>query len=249
MLARAAPPPDAILVGGQALAFWVEFYGARDAEIAARRPVTSADVDFVGPPEAARACAARLGGRLQFAQMHHATANYAVVHFVDRAGHERIVDFLERLCGVKPKDLERTAMRVAPLDPALKATGLQLTVMHPVVCMESRISNTVEYEKYRGKHGLLQARMSILCARAFLRDLLDHGEIDAVMKLNERIFRFARGRVGREARARWQLDAFDAVVVDERLPTAFRTRRYPQMQRALEKTRARGRRPRGGLAR
>jgi hypothetical protein len=91
--------------------------------------------------------------------------------------------------------------------------------------------------------------MSILCARAFLRDLLDHGEIDAVMKLNERIFRFARGRVGREARSRWQLDAFDAVVVDERLPAAFRTRRYPQMQRALEKTHARGRRARGGLAR
>lgn len=235
MLARVAPPPDAILVGGQALAFWVEFYGARDAEIAARRPVTSADVDFVGPPEAARACAARLGGRLQFAQMDHATANYAVVHFVDRDGHERIVDFLERVCGVKPKDLERTAMRVAPLDPSLKATGLQLTVMHPVVCMESRISNAVEYEKYRGKHGLLQARMSILCARAFLRDLLDQGLVDAVMKLNERVFRFARERTGREAHARWQLDAFDAVVVDERLPAAFRTRRYPQMQREVEK--------------
>ncbi len=68
------------------------------------------------------------------------------------------------------------------------------------------------------------------------------------MKLNERIFRFARGRVGREARARWQLDAFEAVVVDERLPAAFRARRYPQMQRVGEDPRERS--PcRGGLAR
>ncbi|ACL67766.1 hypothetical protein A2cp1_4449 [Anaeromyxobacter dehalogenans 2CP-1] len=173
------------------------------------------------------------------AEVDHPAANYAVIRFTDHRGHERLIDFLEKICGVDTADLQRTALRVSALDPELRRQGLQFRVIHPVVCMESRLSNTVEYEKYQGEHGLLQARMSVRCARGFLLDLLSAGHIDAVRKLNERVFRFAKGQVARAAFARFQLDAFTAIVVDDRLPAQFRTVRYPQMRRYLERRRAR----------
>ncbi len=242
VLAQIRDLPDAVLVGGQALNFWADYYVDRLPPRPG--PLTSGDIDFVGPPRAASECAKRLGGSVQFAELDHATANYAVVRFNDGDGHERIVDFLERICGVDPADLSETAMLITPLDP--ERAGFQLRVMQPVVCMESRISNVVEYEKYRGDHGRQQATMSIHCAKAFLMDLLDQGQSRAVQKLNERIFRFAKGRRGRSAAVRFQLEPFAAVVLDDRLPEAFRTTRYPQMQRAMERERGR---PRLGLER
>ena len=215
-----------ILVGGQALNFWASRYAARIPRREA--PLSSADVDFVGGPDEARACAERLGGTVQFAGIDHATANFAVVRFTDPAGHARLVDFLEDLCGVRRAEIERTALPMQFLDPDRKPVGTSLLVMHPVVCLESRLSNCVELPKYRSKHGLDQAAASIQCARAFLEDLLDAGQQTAVLKLNERIFRFRGGRTGRKAAA-LGLECFSAVLLDERLPEAFRNIRYPQM--------------------
>src|ERR1700722_12264461 len=77
-----------------------------------------------------------------------------------------------------------------------------------------------------------QLRASILCARAFSQLLLDErGEaaVRDVLKLNERIFRFAQeDRCSKLASDRG-IETFDAVLNDERLPEKFRTVRLPQM--------------------
>jgi hypothetical protein len=226
-----------VLVGGQALNFWAGFFGARGRLPSRSEPLTSKDLDFVGPPDAARAFAERLGAAMRLADMDHATANYAVVQCRDGAGRELQVDFLDRLCGVDPRDLEDTALTVSPLDES--RGGLVFRVIHPVVCMESRLSNCVELPKYQDAHGKEQAVVSIACARAMLLELLDAGHTGAASSLNERIFRFRMGRTGRKAAERYALDCFDAVVVDDRLPERFRDTRYPQMVREVTRDRAR----------
>lgn len=233
VLAKLCEIPEVVLVGGQALNFWASRYAARMRR--RQRPLTSTDVDFVGPTAAVHACAALLGGEARFAELDHATANFAYVLFRDRSGTERVVDFLERVCGVDSQDLSDTAIIVTPLAPTLQNTGLRFAVMHPVVCMESRLSNSVELTKYQSPHGLEQATAAIQCARAALEEFLDDGRIKAVLKLNERIFRFRRGHVGRRAAEKFGLDCFDAILYDQRLPEPFRELRYPQMQRILSK--------------
>ncbi len=91
---------------------------------------------------------------------------------------------------------------------------------------------------------LKQLRVSVVCAREFIRYLITTGHVREASKLNERIFQFVlKDRHGKEVHATHGVDPFDAVVVDDdRLPARFRETRYPQMQRELETRRARSRR-------
>jgi hypothetical protein len=153
-----------VLVGGQAVSFWVDFYAAQVPSLAQLAPLTTTDIDF--------------------------------------------------------------------------------RVMQPVLVMESRVHNTMGLPGYRSTHSLQQLRVSVACARQYLRTLLDASEVRAVLKLNERIFTFCiKNRDGREVHAKHGVDPFDAVVADDdRLPTRFRETPHPQMQRELTAHRARRRR-------
>jgi hypothetical protein len=114
-------------------------------------------------------------------------------------------------------------------------------VMHPERCMESRVHNSALPNKQTDL-AWRQLRASILCARAFSQLLLDErGEaaIRDVLNLNERIFRFAQeNRCARLALDK-DIEAFDAILDDERLPEKFRTIRLPQMRQRIRALRQR----------
>lgn len=238
VLARLASLPEqVILVGGQALNFWAEYYVDRLPALQAQAPFTSKDIDFVGSAAAARACARALGGEARLATMDDVTPNLGVVRFVDGQGTVRVIDFLDQPYGVTADEVHRTALSVEPLDEALKGSGARVNVMHPVLCMESRVSNVLGLREYQNERGIRQARVSVLCAKEFLRDLLDAGETRAVLNLNERIFRFATTGARKDVVARFNIEPFEAVLVDERLPPEFERTRYPQMRRVLHQVR------------
>jgi hypothetical protein len=125
--------------------------------------------------------------------------------------------------------------------PAAGASaGVRFYVMHPVLCMESRVHNVVGLAgSYDTEQGRKQLRVSILFAHEFLLDVLD-GRIDAedpsrtVLKLNERIFRFCmRDDHAKELYREKGIDPAAAVLGDVRLPPAFREKRLPQMRDQL----------------
>lgn len=215
---------DLILVGGQAVSHWAEYYSARVPALRIEAPYTSGDIDLVGPGigrEAERIRRA-LDGRLEKGDsVYERTAILAMVTYRDGAGDDRVIDFLRKVWRLDLDEIDRTAIAMRP--------GLR--VMHPVLCLESRVHNCVDFAEYQTAEGLKQARLATMCAREFLLDALDAGEIEAVMHLNERIFAVARDRA--KGCARLGLRPFDAVLLDARLPEAFRTLRYPQMQRTI----------------
>jgi hypothetical protein len=108
--------------------------------------------------------------------------------------------------------------------------------MHPERCMESRVHNSTLADKQTDL-AWIQLRASILCARAFSQLLLDErggAAVRDVLNLNERVFRFAQSdRSARIALDR-DIEVFDAVLDDERLPGRFRTVRLPQMQDQIQ---------------
>ena len=215
---------DLILIGGQAVSHWAEYYSARVPALGAEAPFTSGDIDLVGPGAAAEAERIRraLDGQIEKGDsVYERTAILALVSYKDAAGDDRVIDFMRSVWNLKLEEVERTALAMRP--------GLR--VMHPVLCLESRIHNCADFAEYQTTEGLKQARVATICAKEFLKDALDAGEIDAVMHLNERIFALARDRA--KACARLGLRPFEAVLVDERLPDSFRSRRYPQMERSI----------------
>ena len=224
-----------VLVGGQAVNFWADYYAGTDPELADRQPFTSKDIDFRGNKNAVEICAERLGGRALVARIDDHTVNVGKVLFVDDHGIKREIDFIDQPHGLSAKDVDRTAVPVKLLETA---AGPSFKVMHPVLCMESRVCNTMGLPGYGNEHALNQLWASIRCAREFLLDLLDRGLTRDVLNLNERVFKFCtKHRYGRKVHAVYLLDPFDAVVSDERLPAKFRTIRLPQMRRDLETAR------------
>ena len=221
-----------VLVGGQALNYWCDLYSARVPELAAVRPFTSKDVDFHGKADAARALARRIGGHARIPKFDDATPNSGVVTFKDTAGWERLVDFLKFVGGISDDEkLYRAGI------PVPVAEGVEIRVMNPIFCLESRAYNVIHLpESYDNEHGLKQLRLSVMCAREFIRDAVDKRR---ALDLNERVFDFCRSRLGVEVFVKKNVDAFAAVEPNHPLvPETFRARRYPQMRTILNAIRA-----------
>jgi hypothetical protein len=231
---------ELVLVGGQAVNFWATYYEGRVPELAREAPFTSKDIDFCGDQRAVRVCAERLGGTARVATFDDATPNSGTVVFVDGAGVKRTLDVVSAPFGLKSSEVGETALSVEILDDAGAPTGVSFYVMHPVLCMESRVHNVVGLPaEYDTEHGRKQLRASILVAREFVRDLLDErvdaeDPVRATMRLNERVFRFCtRDRHAKELFRSSGVDPAMAILDDPRLPPAFRETRLPQMREQL----------------
>ena len=232
-----------VVVGGQAVNFWAELYAPRVPTIEREAPFTSKDIDFCGDVRAVRICAERLAGTSRIATMDDVTPNTGVVTFADDAGVKRTIDFLDAPLGLRAEEVHRMAIPAEILDAAGKPAGPPFRIMHPVQVMESRVHNAMTLPGYDSPAALKQLRLSVICAREFIRDMIDSDRFRVALTLNERVFTFClKDRDGREVHAKHGVDPFDAVITDDdRLPARFRDTRYPQMQRELTLRRARRR--------
>lgn len=239
-----------VLVGGQAVAFWSRFLRGTSNDPALAQPLTSKDIDFEGSSRAVRQAAGLLAGRARMPGLDHHTPNTGIVLFVDGDGIQREVDFVYEPLGLRARDVRDTAVQL--LVPGGDRNGeVPIWIMHPERCMESRIYNA----QVLGKTGALamrQLRASIACAREWSRFLLDEDpsrlaeRVRAVLRINERVFRKSiKDQHFRSAALDLGVEPFDALLAgDDRLPSQFRERRFPQMQLQVEDRRARDRRAR-----
>lgn len=168
--------------------------------------------------------ASALGGTLREAPIHYGRSIIAAqVTYTDGAGYTRDIQFLRRMGGL---DVEAVILTASPLRPGLR-------VMNPLLCLESRLYNVLKLpEHYNNPVGLKQARLSILCGREFLLDMLTAGADQKVLHANKRIFQLARDNARRLASL--DLHPFHAVISDPRLPAAFNELNYPRMKRTIE---------------
>lgn len=218
-----------VLVGGQAVAIWASKLESRIAD-ALVDAVASRDIDLLGNSSDLRQSAELLDARVRVAKWEDRTPLTGVAIFLDSEGRERRLDVMASVYGMNAEDIRQTAIEAELVID--EDRRVNVWIMHPERCMESRVHNSVLANKQTDL-AWRQLRASILCARAFSQLLLDErGEaaVRDVLKLNERIFRFAQeGRCTRLALDR-NIETFDAVLNDERLPEKFRTARLPQMQ-------------------
>ncbi|HEX4838198.1 MAG TPA: hypothetical protein VFV03_06720 [Solirubrobacteraceae bacterium] len=227
-----------VLVGGQAVAIWAAKLEDRIADTLVDA-VASRDIDLLGNSSDLRQSAALLNARVRVATFEDRTPLTGVAIFLDSDGHERRLDVMASVYGMNSEDIRQTAIEAELLIDGDRQ--VHVWVMHPERCMESRVHNSVLSNKQTDL-AWRQLRASILCARAFSQLLLDArgaAAVRDVLKLNERIFHFAQeDRCTRLALHR-NIETFDAVLDDERLPARFRTVRLPQMQNRIRTLRER----------
>jgi hypothetical protein len=230
-----------VLIGGQAVSVWIGQLKSRLTDPLFSEPIVSRDIDFLGDAGDVRLAGKLLDGRVTLAKWEDRTTLAGVAMFVDSDGYERRLDFMQSAYGMNSEDVRNTAVHI----DLILAGGQKapVWVMHPERCMQSRVHNSVLANKQTDL-AWRQLRASILCARAFSQLLLDErGEaaVRDVLNLNERIFRFAQeDRSARLALER-DIEVFDAVLDDERLPEKFRTVRLAQMSERIHALRQRER--------
>lgn len=226
--------------------FWQEFLARFSSVDGLTQPVTSKDVDFEGSPRAVKRSAELLDGTPKFPDAtDSSTTSSGLVVYVDSSGARRQIDFISEPFGLKGQDVRDTApwIRVAADD----GTDIDLRVMHPERCLESRVYN-VEALGKTSALSIRQLKVSIVCAREWSRYLLDGAghdipktqRVKAVLRINERIFKKCMNDMHFRALFKnRRVDPFEAVLWDHSaLPAEFRNRRYPQMQDKLVERRA-----------
>jgi hypothetical protein len=185
-----------ILVGGQALAFWLRYLASIYAEAADAEALASKEIDFEGASRTVVLAAELVAGEAKLPTMDDHTPNTGLVLFTDADGVDREIDFIDQPLGLRGRDVRDTAVLVELRALAI-APAVQVGIMHPERCMASRVMNLIILGKTQSL-AMRQLRASILCARLWSRFILDDealplkDRVRAVLRINERSFRRCR---------------------------------------------------------
>lgn len=154
-----------VLVGGQAVAFWMRLLRPRSRELARREPLTSKDIDFEGSAQAVRRAAGLLGGTMKLASMDDNTPNTGLVVFTDADGIESEIDFIDAPLGLDSRDARDTKgvgcrgfprLRKRPHNPKVAGTAVS-----PAERSRWRVALGVRGSKEHSRHGEDDAKCSL----------------------------------------------------------------------------------------
>jgi hypothetical protein len=220
--------PELVLVGGQAVNYWAMRYRDGTEELAGG-PFTSKDIDLHGSRDIVPICAEVLNGEFRLPTMDDVQVSAGLVLYTDRNGVARQLDILNLVHGLDETSIRQTAVSV-PL-----ADGTEVRVMHPLLCMQSRVHNVMTLSsKYDTPHGLRQLRASIVCLREYVIEMLDKGgDPREALNIHKTTFRFCTAQIARRLFRTKGIDPFDAVRPHPRLPGNFGTKCYPTWLRRL----------------
>lgn len=241
LLERLATIEGLVLVGGQAVDFWCARYATRSKALGGGGPYTSADVDLMGSPALVEQVARALGGRFRLPDPFDPTPSAGIVRYRDAAGVERTLDVLREVHGIASKRVRDSAIEVELRGDDRR---FRFRVLHPVLCLESRVKNFVGLPGYDGPHSKRQLAAATICVLELVRDLVDAGRTRESLRIFERVFRTADSPAADAVARRADVEIFDAVAPLEGLPAAFRERRYPRMRARIEARRRRALGPR-----
>jgi hypothetical protein len=222
--------PDALLVGGQALAFWADhLHVKRPTSLASG--VTS-DADFIGDSALAKMLGERLGWKTWIPTLDDSTPQTGKVTQRSKSGGVKQIDFLSGVAGLTTKDLVRRAIEID-----VPEIG-QLRVIHPIDVLDSRIQNLHLLPEKRTETGVAQAKLAVDVARAFIRHEIDARGERSALKLLERVAEIARDIAAVRVYLLYGVDPLEAIPLDDfRTTAALHRLRWPQVVAEIAKKR------------
>ncbi len=217
----------AILVGGQALSIWANFY-----QVAIPMVLTAnvtRDVDFIGSADTALIVKAGLSNKdWKFEQITPGTLSPVTAQLtLQTQSGVKEIDFLGSIVGLHTDDVRKRAV------PLVLPDGSVVTILHPLDVLASRLHNLAEIPETRNSKGVAQAELAIGIAGAFLRDtnaqrtereLFNQIERIRVIVTNDTIASICRQH---------GLDVLSCVPLDQITNENFKIRRWPQIEREV----------------
>ena len=211
---------DAVLVGGQALAFWVFYFNLDLPD--GPRPYVSTDADFLGFRSHVEAFSHAIGGRAEYPTRRQITALHGVVMKQTRSGEQIGVDVLHAVVGVGADEVREHALDVRhPQDP-----NVSFRVMSPIDCMVSRFENLRKLADKHSDVGVWQARISIAVCRAHLEKLLALEDERQAIRAATRLLEIAGTAPGLQAFRKHDLNLLDGIPIARFKSRTFKEQQY-----------------------
>jgi hypothetical protein len=185
---------EVVVVGGQAVNLWANFYRERVPQLEEYLPFASEDLDFYGGRLEALACHQVLGGQIFLNQDFDPSPNAGIVT-VNYQSQKLRIDFLASVYGLSEAEIVSTAI---PFLGAGTLSGLSLKVLHPALCLEGKLK-CLKGLPQQNRQDLKHVKMSLLCLRQLMSDLGKKGEISPFLRLAERILNNAINETGLHA--------------------------------------------------
>ena len=160
-------PHPAVLVGGQSLIFWVDYFNIPVPET--DTPYLTQDADVLATKHDARVVATELHGTFRAPTPDEHTPNTAIVTYQTPDGRTLFVDFMGTLLGLSNEEIRKTAVELKHQEYGL------IRVLHPTLVLKSRIVNLHRLQTKRDSNGIEQARLSVLTASAFFENYVSLG--------------------------------------------------------------------------
>jgi len=206
----------AVLVGGQALAFWIAYYGVHIDDAA--DAVVSKDADFLGDRDDAQRFSIAIGGAVEFPGAMSILAGIVRKRVSPTEVFE--VDILRTLNGLDPAAVRKHAREISD-----SGRNARYFVMSPVDCLVSRLENLRTIVSKQTATGAWQARVAVRVARAHTEALLAAGQEKEAVRTATEILRAATHAMGLNAFERHGIDVLEAVPI-----AAYRSRTFVEQQ-------------------
>lgn len=204
-------PGRLILVGGQALETWGMFFDVL-APTGDRHPLTE-DTDWLGNKRDAQWLCDLLGRDstdLQFATADDSGPSSALAFLKRPDGRILLMDFLHAIVGPSSEDVRRLAVAVeVGSDPPVT-----LHVMHPLLCLASRLHNLKLLPAKRVGNGPMQAEWSIAIVSAFISRTIADGNLRGAQKACQQVAEQAEYQAGPFCFTEFGIDPLKAVTDD-----------------------------------
>jgi hypothetical protein len=206
-LSKIAPSyqEELVLIGGQALFFWADYYNLSEEQI--ETPLMSKDIDFLGSYNAAAHCAKVWKGKLYQPSSNDHTPNTAKV-IIPLDNQEQIdVDFLAYVHGLDKNEANKKASFQA------QEEKIVFYVLNPVFCLKSRLENI--YGLGYGKNRILQEvsrlKMAIMIERLHLNDLLNNKDTRRAINETKLLLTWAKNNKGINVYLEHHVDILESI--------------------------------------
>lgn len=226
----------AILVGGQSLTFWVDYF--KIPVPISDTPYLTQDADVLATKHDARIVAAELHGTLNIPKPDDHTPNTAIVTYKTPDGRTLFVDFMGSLIGLTNEEIRKTAVEFEHPEYG------SIRILHPTLVLKSRIVNLHRLQSKRDTNGIEQARLAVPLAKAFFENYVSLGLagknpgrylIDRVMWLGK----LALSDAGMFVFVQWKIDVMDAAPIGLITNKKFHTEHWPRLEARIRAKRDR----------
>ena len=221
-LSRLPNPGSIILIGGQSLSFWVDYFDIPMPRLESL--YLTQDADFLGTHRDAELLAKELGAEIRLATMDDNTSNLATLLYQGLEGKKLLIDILSVVIGLDESEVKKRAIMI-------EGRGQQLHILHPLLCLKSRIENLRTLPSKRNGNGISQTQVAVEVARKYIGALLSQPtERDAINAVHQ-IKDMAWSRAGLFVFKEYRIDLLRAVELEKFHSVPFREKDWPNILR------------------